>query len=108
RVCAQREVQARYELSDVLTTANRKGSGWVIDGAKSVVTHGDSAGKLIVSARTGGERDDPAGIALFVVDANANGVARRAYRLRDGMGAAEISLSGVEVGRDALLSEAGA
>ena len=49
-----------------------------------------------------------AGIALFLVDANANGVARRAYRLRDGMGAAEISLSGVEVGRDALLSEAGA
>ncbi|TMK34167.1 MAG: pimeloyl-CoA dehydrogenase small subunit [Alphaproteobacteria bacterium] len=105
---AHGERQARYDLSDVLTTAKRKGGGWVIDGAKSVVTHGDSAGKLIVSARIGGERDDAAGIALFLVDAQANGVARRAYRLRDGMGAAEISLSGVEVGRDALLSEAGA
>jgi len=105
---AHGERQARYDLSDVLTTAKRKGGGWVIDGAKSVVTHGDSAGKLIVSARTGSERHDPAGIALFVVDANANGVARRGYRLRDGMGAAEITLAGVEVGRDALLSEAGA
>jgi len=105
---AHGERQARYDLSDVLTTAKPKGGGWVIDGAKSVVTHGDSAGKLIVSARIGGERDDAAGIALFLVDAKANGVARRAYRLRDGMGAAEISLSGVEVGRDALLSEAGA
>ena len=105
---AHGERQARYDLSDVLTMAKRKGGGWVIDGAKSVVTQGDSAGKLIVSARVGGERDDPAGIALFLVDAQANGVARRAYRLRDGMGAAEISLSGVEVGRDALLSEAGA
>jgi pimeloyl-CoA dehydrogenase small subunit len=105
---AHGERQARYDLSDVLTTAKQKGGGWVIDGAKSVVTHGDSAGKLIVSARTGGERDDPKGIALFIVDANANGVARRAYRLRDGMGAAEITLAGVEVGRDALLSEAGA
>ncbi|HEY4472225.1 MAG TPA: acyl-CoA dehydrogenase family protein [Stellaceae bacterium] len=105
---AHGERQARYDLPDVLTTAKRKGGDWVIDGAKSVVTHGDSAGKLIVSARTNGERDDPAGIALFLVDANANGVARRAYRLRDGMGAAEISLSGVELGRDALLSEAGA
>ena len=105
---AHGERQARYDLSDVLTMAKRKGGGWVIDGAKSVVTHGDSAGKLIVSARIGGERDDAAGIALFLVDAQANGVARRAYRLRDGMGAAEISLSGVEVGRDALLSEAGA
>ena len=105
---AHGERQARYDLSDVLTMAKRKGGGWVIDGAKSVVTQGDSAGKLIVSARIGGERDDAAGIALFLVDAQANGVARRAYRLRDGMGAAEISLSGVEVGRDALLSEAGA
>src|SRR5438094_757198 len=55
---AHGERQARYDLSDVLTTAKRKGGGWVIDGAKSVVTHGDSAGKLIVSARVGGERDD--------------------------------------------------
>src|SRR5207302_4588866 len=105
---AHGERQARYDLSDVLTTAKRKGGGWVVDGAKSVVTQGDSAGKLIVSARIGGERDDAAGIALFLVDAQANGVARRAYRLRDGMGAAEISLSGVGVGRDALVSEAGA
>src|SRR5207237_10798532 len=97
-----------YDLSDVLTTAKPKGSGWVIDGAKSVVVHGDSADKLIVSARISGDRDAPDGIGLFVVDANANGVARRAYRLRDGMGGAEISLSGVEVGGDALLSEAGA
>jgi pimeloyl-CoA dehydrogenase small subunit len=105
---AHGERQARYDLSDVLTTTKPKGNGWVIDGAKSVVTHGDSADKLIVSARTGGERSDPKGIALFVVDAKANGVARRAYRLRDGMGAAEMTLSGVEVGRDALLCEAGA
>ncbi|TMK11246.1 MAG: pimeloyl-CoA dehydrogenase small subunit, partial [Alphaproteobacteria bacterium] len=62
---AHGERQARYDLSDVLTMAKRKGGGWVIDGAKSVVTHGDSAGKLIVSARIGGERDDAAGIALF-------------------------------------------
>src|SRR6266702_651354 len=59
---AHGERQARYDLSDVLTTAKPKGGGWVIDGAKSVVTHGDSAGKLIVSARIGGERDDAAGI----------------------------------------------
>ena len=104
---AHGERQARYDLSDVLTSAKRKGGGWVLDGAKSVVTHGDVAGKLIVSARIKGDRNDPAGIALFLVDGNANGVARRAYRLRDGMGAAEIALAGVEVGGDALLCDAG-
>jgi pimeloyl-CoA dehydrogenase small subunit len=105
---AHGERQARYDLSDVLTNAKPKGGGWVLDGAKSVVTHGDIADRLILSARTKGERNDSAGIALFLVDAKANGVARRAYRLRDGMGAAEIALSGVEVGGDALLGEAGA
>ena len=42
---AHGERQARYDLSDVLTTATRKGNGWVIDGAKSVVTHGDNASR---------------------------------------------------------------
>ena len=75
---AHGERQARYDLPDVLTTATRKGSGWVIEGAKSVVTHGDSADTLIVSARISGERNATEGIGLFLVDAEANGVARRA------------------------------
>jgi pimeloyl-CoA dehydrogenase small subunit len=104
---AHGERQARYDLSDVLTGARAKAGGWVVDGAKSVVAHGDSAGMLIVSARTAGERDDTAGITLFLVDAAANGVARRAYTMRDGTRAAEISLSGVELGRDAVLGEVG-
>src|SRR6201982_3876017 len=58
---AHGERQARYDLSDVLTTAKLQGGGWVLDGAKSVVPHGDSAQRLMVSARTAGERDDPDG-----------------------------------------------
>jgi len=104
---AHGERQSRYDLSDVLTTAKPKGRGWVIDGAKSVVSHGDSADKLIVSARTAGARDDKAGISLFLIDGNANGLARRAYTMRDGQRAAEIALSGVEVSADALLGEIG-
>ena len=104
---AHGERQARYDLTDVLTTAKPKGGGWVLDGAKSVVLHGDSAQRLMVSARTAGERDDPDGITLFIVDAAANGVARRAYPMRDGTRAAEISLSGVEVGEEDVLGEIG-
>src|ERR1051325_370704 len=103
---AQGERQARYDLSDVLTTAKPKGSGWVIDGAKSVVAHGDSADQLIVSARTSGDRNDTDGIGLFLVDAKANGVARRAYRRGAGRGAGEIWLSGVEVGAVAMRDDA--
>ena len=102
---AHGERQARYDLPDVLTKATRKGEGWIIDGSKSVVLHGDSADALIVSARTGGDRNDTAGITLFLVDGSANGVARRSYAVRDGNRAAEITLSGVEVGSDAVLGE---
>src|SRR6266566_3636907 len=55
---AHSERQARYDLPDVLTTAKPKAGGWVLDGAKSIVSHGDSAGKLIVSARAAGDRND--------------------------------------------------
>jgi alkylation response protein AidB-like acyl-CoA dehydrogenase len=105
---AHGERQARYDLTDVLTTAKPKGNGWLLDGAKSVVLHGDGAQRLIVSARTAGERDDPDGITLFIVNAAANGVARRAYPMRDGTRAAEISLSAVEVGEEDVLGEVGA
>ena len=105
---AHGERQARYDLTDVLTIAKPKGGGWVLDGAKSVALHGDSAQRLIVSARTSGEREDPEGITLFIVDAAANGVARRAYPMRDGTRAAEISLSGVEVAEEDVLGEIGA
>src|ERR1700723_631546 len=93
---AHGERQARYDLNDVMTTASKTASGWRLDGAKSVIVHGDSADRLIVSARVSGERHDADGIGLFLVDPSAGGVARRAYPMRDGTHAADIALSGVE------------
>jgi pimeloyl-CoA dehydrogenase small subunit len=104
---AHGERQARYDVTDVMTTAKQSGDGWVLDGAKSVVTHGDCADTLVVSARTSGERDDADGITLFLVDATAQGVARRGYTMRDEQRAAEVSLSSVQVGADAVLGEVG-
>ncbi len=102
---AHSERQARYDLADVVTTAKRSGNGWVLDGAKSVVIHGDSADKLVVSARTSGERYDEDGITLFLLDANAPGVARRGYATRDELRAADIALGNVQVGDADVLGE---
>jgi pimeloyl-CoA dehydrogenase small subunit len=104
---AHGERQARYDLSDVLTTARHGAGGWVLDGGKSVVLHGDCAQFLIVSARTAGERDDRHGITLFLVNPAANGMARRSYPMRDGTRAAEISLNSVELEDGAVLGEVG-
>jgi alkylation response protein AidB-like acyl-CoA dehydrogenase len=92
---AHSERQARYDLSDVVTTAKKTATGWVLDGSKTVVSHGEAADKIIVSARTSGDRYEEDGITLFIVDASASGVARRGYVSRDDTRAADISLSNV-------------
>jgi pimeloyl-CoA dehydrogenase small subunit len=104
---AHSERQARYDLNDVMLTAKRGAGGWTLDGAKSVVVHGDVADKLLVSARTSGDRYDVDGITMFLVDATASGVARRSYATRDEHRAADIALSNVAVDDADVLGEVG-
>ena len=102
---AQVERGSRYDLFDVSTTAKRDGDAYVLNGEKGVVLHGDSADKLLVTARVAGGRRDRGGIGLFLVDAKAAGVSRRGYPTQDGMRAAEISLENVRVGPEGVIGE---
>jgi pimeloyl-CoA dehydrogenase small subunit len=101
------EPQSRYDLGDVATTARRDADGWILDGTKSFVAHGDSADKLIVSARISGDRRSEDGIGLFLVDANATGVTRRGYPTQDGQRAAEVKLTNVKLRSSDALGEPG-
>jgi pimeloyl-CoA dehydrogenase small subunit len=105
---AHQEKQSRFDLFDVATTAKADGSGYVLEGEKLVVLGGDSAGKLIVTARVAGDRRAKDGIGLFLVDGKAPGVSARGYPTQDGRRAADISLSSVKVGKDDVLGEPGA
>src|SRR5947207_7523810 len=80
---AHSERQSRYHLADVGTIARRDGAGFVLDGAKTLVLHGESADKIVVSARMSGDRREPPGIGLFLIDAGAQGVSRRGYQTID-------------------------
>ena len=100
---AHGERQARYALSDVETRATRDGGAYVLSGQKGVVLHGDSADKLVVSARTGGTSREKNGISLFLVDRKAKGVSLRGYPTVDGLRAAEVTLDKVRVEADAVL-----
>jgi pimeloyl-CoA dehydrogenase small subunit len=105
---AHQETQARFDLADVAVTARADGhGGYVLEGEKRVVLHGDSADKFIVSARIGGDRRAQDGIGLFLVDAAAAGVSRRGYPTQDGLRAADISLSSVKVAREDVLGAPG-
>lgn len=92
---AQIERHSRHALNDVSTRAVQNGSRWTIEGAKSLVLNGDSADKLLVTARTEGEQRDRHGIGLFLVEAEEPGVMRRGYATQDGGRAAEIVFDGV-------------
>ncbi|MFO1023967.1 MAG: acyl-CoA dehydrogenase family protein [Acetobacteraceae bacterium] len=99
------ERHSRYDLSDVTTSARKDGTGYVLEGAKSVVLHGDAADRIFLTARLAGERRAPDGIGLFLLDPRAPGVTRRGYRTQDGLRAAELTLSNVRVTADDLVHD---
>jgi pimeloyl-CoA dehydrogenase small subunit len=102
---AQLEKNSRYDLSDVSTSAKKKGDGWVIDGEKFVVLNGETADMLVVTARTKGGQRDANGIGVFLVPGNAKGIGKKGYPTQDGLHAADISFTGVEVGADAAIGD---
>jgi pimeloyl-CoA dehydrogenase small subunit len=104
---AHTERQSRYDLYDIETRAVRDGAGWTLDGKKGVVVHGDTADKLVVTARVGGSRRDRDGVAAFIVDGKTAGVSRLGYPTQDGLRAAEITLANVRVGPEGALGEPG-
>jgi pimeloyl-CoA dehydrogenase small subunit len=101
---AYTEPQSRHDLADVATTAKAAPrGGFVLNGHKGVVLHGDSADRVIVSARTAGGPREREGISLFIVDPKSDGVAVQGYPTVDGLRAAEITCREVKLGADALL-----
>jgi alkylation response protein AidB-like acyl-CoA dehydrogenase len=81
--------------------ARADGDGWILDGGKIAVIHGQSADTLVVSARTG------RGLSLFQVDAAAPGVSIEPSRGYDGVPVASVRFGEVRLTADALIGEEG-
>mgnify|MGYP000669285738 FL=1 len=105
---AYAEPRGRYNYADLETTAKKDGSGYVLNGHKAVVIGAPWASKLIVTARTGGDRRDKDGVSVFVVDKSADGVVTRDYPTFDGRRASEVYFENVALGAEALIGEEGA
>jgi alkylation response protein AidB-like acyl-CoA dehydrogenase len=101
------EPGARFDLADVRMSAVEYGGGYVLDGRKAVVLHGDSAQSLIVSARTSCGQRDQEGITLFLIDASLRGVTVKGFPTIDGQRAAEVELSHVAVSPAAVIGRPG-
>jgi alkylation response protein AidB-like acyl-CoA dehydrogenase len=100
---AHGEPNARFDLGHVETKAVRKGNGFVIEGAKTLVLHGSVADKFIISARTSGNPGDARGVTLFLVDAHERNLGGQEYPLFDGTRALDLQLGGVEVAHEAVI-----
>lgn len=102
------EESHRHDPPGVRLEATRRGEGFRLNGSKQFVLDGHSADQLVVVARSSGTAGDTDGISLFLVDANAPGIARRRTLLMDSRNAARIEFANVDVGADALLGAEGA
>jgi alkylation response protein AidB-like acyl-CoA dehydrogenase len=69
------EPSGAWNESSITLRASRVGNSWVLDGAKSYVLDGHVADVIVVAARVeGGSAGD--GVALFVVEGDADGLTR--------------------------------
>ena len=105
---AHGEPASRYDLNRVETTAVTTGDRIVLNGRKAVVVNAEAAGFLIVSARESGDVSDEAGISLFLVPGDAEGLVLMGYPMLSGGRAAEVMLNDVSLPQSARLGAAGA
>ena len=101
------EPQARFDVSDITTTARTDNDDFVLNGRKTMVLNGDRANLLIIPARTAGNQTDPDGITLFAIPADREGVTRKGYVTVDASRAAEVLLDDVRAGPAEVLGNIG-
>jgi acyl-CoA dehydrogenase len=88
------------------TTAVRDGADWIINGQKRWITNAPIANLFVVFARTRPADDQGAGIAVFLVPADAPGVevgAKDAKMGQEGAWTSDVYFTDVRVGADSLI-----
>jgi 3-oxocholest-4-en-26-oyl-CoA dehydrogenase beta subunit len=80
------------------TTARPDGDGWVLDGVRTNVPAGLVADLVLVPATAGGGE-----VAVFAVPGDADGVTRTRQGTTSGIPDAQVALTGVHLGAEAVL-----
>lgn len=104
---ALHEDGARHAWQRVQTRAEAGPHGFVLNGRKTMVLHGDSADLLLVLARTAGAVDERRGLTVFAVDAQAPGVKVQGFGTLDGRRAAHVIFTDVVVDAERVLGPVG-
>ena len=100
------EPGAGSDPTGLRTQAVRDGANWVISGQKRWITNAPSANLFVVFARTRPADSDGAGIAVFLVPADAPGVeigVKDAKMGQEGAWTSDVYFTAVRVGPEALI-----
>jgi len=93
----------RHSPEQSALRAERRGNGFVLNGAKQFVVHGDSANMILTVARTAGSPGDIEGLTLFAVPKGA--AETETVTLADSSKASRLTFSDVELDADAVVGE---
>ena len=93
----------RHAPEQTALAAERRGNGFILNGAKQFVVHGNSADVVLTVARTGGSPGDREGLTLFAVPKGAAEV--ESVTLADSSKAGRLTFDNVELDADAVVGD---
>ena len=96
---------SHHDPSKTTFTAEKNNNNFLLNGKKTFVIDGASADILIVLARTSGNAGELAGLTLFIVDANVDGIKRIKLDMADSRNYANIEFNDVMVSDKDILGE---
>ena len=94
---------SHHDPSKTLFKAEQKGSNFLLNGKKTFVIDGASADVLIILARTSGNSGDLAGLTLFIVESNVDGIKKIKLDMADSRNYANIEFNDVECSNKSIL-----
>jgi alkylation response protein AidB-like acyl-CoA dehydrogenase len=93
----------RHAPEQIALFAERRGNGFILNGTKQFVVHGNSADMVLTVARTAGSPGDSGGITLFAVPKGTAEI--ESVTLADSSKAARMTFENVELDADAVVGE---
>jgi len=93
----------RHAPEKSMLKTDRRGNGFVLNGAKQFVVHGNSADMVLTVARTAGSPGEPEGLTLFAVPKGTSEI--ETVTLADGSKAARMKFDNVELDADSVVGD---
>ena len=94
---------SHHDPCKTLFKAEQKGNDFLLNGKKTFVIDGASADVLIILARTSGNSGDLAGLTLFIVESNVDGIKKIKLDMADSRNYANIEFNDVECSNKSIL-----